>query len=189
MRRRYVAEVGAIGVAAVTYVLFARPWHLRWGASTQEWCVPARRRPHRERRSDRDPCHHRPRSVYRSGSWIAQLGQGRGGLQLRLPREPGLLRYSARIGSSPDGRTSRSGTRSISPGDRARRCRAGAGEIAGSARRDSMGNTPPPYDFTWAWVLVRNRTGHRGCSCARDTPTPGRGPGSSSSSSRRSASS
>src|SRR5437773_5486292 len=36
MRRRYVAGVSAIAVAAATYILFARPWHLHWGASAHE---------------------------------------------------------------------------------------------------------------------------------------------------------
>ena len=36
MRGRYVAGASAIGIAAVIYILFARPRHLRRGASAQE---------------------------------------------------------------------------------------------------------------------------------------------------------
>ena len=36
MRGRYVAGVSAIGIAAAAYILFARPRHLRWGASARE---------------------------------------------------------------------------------------------------------------------------------------------------------
>jgi len=36
MRGRYVAGVSAMGIAAATYILLARPFQLRWGASAQE---------------------------------------------------------------------------------------------------------------------------------------------------------
>jgi hypothetical protein len=51
-----------------------------------------------------------------------------------------------------------------------------------------MGNAPPPYNFTWAFVLRDELSGQRGCWCARDTRTRGRGPGSWSSRLRWSAS-
>ena len=156
MRRRYVAGVSAVGVAAATYILFARPWHLRWGANAHE-CgdVPPRRRPHREPRSHRDPRHHRPR-LGRPGLALdrpAGAGAGRV-LQLRLPGEPGRLRHPQRGSHRP-------GWQDIKVGDEVRLAPAvGLGVAALEPGRSlvlrggiPMGNTPPPYDFTWAWVL------------------------------------
>ena len=156
MRRRYVAGVSAIGVAAATYILFARPWHLRWGASAHE-CerVPPRRRPHREPRSHRDPRHHRPRLAGQVWPWIAQLGQGRGGF------------YSYDFLENLAGCDIHSADRivprwqDIKVGDEVKLAPAvGLGVAALEPGRSlvlrggiPVGNTPPPYDFTWAWVL------------------------------------
>ena len=117
MRRRYVAGVSAIAVAAATYILFARPWHLRWGASAHECGMSL---PGDDLIMRPDLTATRAITVRASAGqvwpWIAQLGQGRGGFYSYdfLENLVGCDIHSAdRI--VPDGRTSRSGTRSSSP--------------------------------------------------------------------------
>ena len=156
MRRRYVAEVGAIGVAAVTYVLFARPWHLRWGASTQERGASL---PGDDLIVNADLTATRAITVRASAGevwpWIAQLGQGRGGFYSYdfLENLAGCDIHSAdRIVP---------GWQDIKIGDQVNLAPAiGLGVAALEPGRSlvlrggiPMGNTPPPYDFTWAWVL------------------------------------
>ena len=80
MRGRYVAGVSAIGIAAATYILFARARHLRWGASAQE-CNAAL--PGDDLIVSPDLTATRAITVRASAGqvwpWIAQLGHGRGG--------------------------------------------------------------------------------------------------------------
>ena len=79
MRRRYAAGVTAIGVAA-TYILVARPRHLRWGANSQECDASL---PGDDLIVTPDLTATRAIRVRASAGqvwpWIAQLGQGRGG--------------------------------------------------------------------------------------------------------------
>src|SRR5271157_4609031 len=80
MRGRYVAGVSAIGIAAATYILFARPRHLRWGASAQECDASL---PGDDLIVTPDLTATRAITVRAPADqvwpWIAQLGQGRGG--------------------------------------------------------------------------------------------------------------
>ena len=80
MRRRYVTSVLAIGLAAAAYVCFARPRQLRWGATDQESDEPL---PGDALIANPDLTATRAITVHTSAdqvwSWIAQLGQGRGG--------------------------------------------------------------------------------------------------------------
>src|SRR5271167_4984430 len=80
MRGRYVAGVSAMGIAAATYSLFARPWHLRWGASARECDASL---PGDDLIVSPDLTATRAITVRASAGqvwpWIAQLGQGRGG--------------------------------------------------------------------------------------------------------------
>lgn len=77
---RFLAATLAGAAAGMAYVLYFRPWHLKWGASMNEAsrrlpgdeCVP---RPKIE--STRAITIHAP--VEKVWNWIAQIGQGRGG--------------------------------------------------------------------------------------------------------------
>src|SRR5271165_7309799 len=80
MRGRYVAGASAMGIAAATYVLVARPRHLRWGASARECGASL---PGDDLIVSPDLTATRAITVRASAGqvwpWIAQLGQGRGG--------------------------------------------------------------------------------------------------------------
>jgi len=157
MRRRYVAGVSATGVAAATYILYARPWHLRWGASAHECGMSL---PGDDLIVSPDLTATRAITVRASADqvwpWIAQLGQGRGGFYSYdfLENLVGCDIHSAdRIVP---------GWQDIKIGDEVKLAPAvGLGVAALEPRRSlvlrggiPVGNTPPPpYDFTWAWVL------------------------------------
>jgi len=156
MRRRYVAGVSAIAVAAATYLLLARPWHLRWGASAHECGMSL---PGDDLIMRPDLTATRAITVRASAGqvwpWIAQLGQGRGGFYSYdflenlagcdihsadriVPRWQdikvgGEVKLAPAVGL---------GVAALTPG-RSLVLRGGI----------PVGNTPPPYDFTWAWVL------------------------------------
>jgi hypothetical protein len=156
MRRRYVAGVSAIAVAAATYILFARPWHLRWGATAHECGMPL---PGDDLIVSPDLTATRAITVRASAGqvwpWIAQLGQGRGGF------------YSYDFLENLAGCDIHSADRivprwqDIKVGDEIKLAPAvGLGVAALEPERSlvlrggiPVGNTPPPYDFTWAWVL------------------------------------
>jgi hypothetical protein len=156
MRRRYVAGVSAIAVAAATYILFARPWHLRWGASAHECGMSL---PGDDLIMRPDLTATRAITVRASAGqvwpWIAQLGQGRGGF------------YSYDFLENLAGCDIHSADRivprwqDIKVGDEVKLAPAvGLGVAALTPGRSlvlrggiPVGNTPPPYDFTWAWVL------------------------------------
>src|ERR1039457_3835637 len=80
MRGRYVAGASAIGIAAATYIVFARPRHLRWGASAQGCGASL---PGDDLIVSPDLTATRACTVRaaagQSWPWNAQLGQGRGG--------------------------------------------------------------------------------------------------------------
>lgn len=79
MRRRY-AGLTAIVCAAATYILLARPQHLRWGTTDQELDEPL---PGDDLIANPNLVATRAITVRTSADqvwpWIAQLGQGRGG--------------------------------------------------------------------------------------------------------------
>ena len=156
MRGRYVAGVSAIGVAAATYILLARPWHLRWGASAQE-CDASLLGD--DLIVSPDLTATRAITVRASAGqvwpWIAQLGQGRGGF------------YSYDFLENLAGCDIHSADRivprwqDIKIGDEVKLAPAVGLRVAALEPGRSLvlrggipgGNTPPPYDFTWAWVL------------------------------------
>jgi hypothetical protein len=148
--------VSAIGVAAATYILLARPWHLRWGASTRERDASL---PGDDLIMSPDLTATRAITVRVSADqvwpWIAQLGQGRGGFYSYdfLENLVGCDIHSAdRIVP---------GWQDIKIGDKVKLAPAVGLDVAALEQGRSlvlrggipMGNTPPPYDFTWAWVL------------------------------------
>ena len=148
--------VSAIGAAAATYILLARPWHLRWGASTQELEASL---PGDDLIMSPDLTATRAITVRVSADqvwpWIAQLGQGRGGF------------YSYDFLENLVGCDIHSADRivpewlDIKVGDEIKLAPAVGLEVIALEPGRSlvlrggvpMGNTPPPYDFTWAWVL------------------------------------
>jgi hypothetical protein len=156
MRRRCLAGVGAIGVAAAAYIFFARPWHLRWGASVQERDASL---PGDDLIVSPDLIATRAITVRASAAqvwpWIAQLGQGRGGFYSYDFLENlagGDIHNADRIVP---------GWQDVKIGDVVKLAPAVGLDVAAVVPGRAlvlrggipMGTTPPPYDFTWAWVL------------------------------------
>jgi hypothetical protein len=156
MRGRRVVGAMAIGGAVVAYILIARPRQLRWGATDEECNEPL---------SGDDLIVNADLSATRAITigasadqiwpWIAQLGQGRGGLYSYdfLENLVGCDIHSAdRI--MPEWQNVVAGDEvrlapevslvvsSVEPG-RSLVLRGGI----------PMGNIAPPYDFTWAFAL------------------------------------
>ena len=156
MRCRYAAGVSTIGFAAAAYILFARPGHLRWGASARECAASL---PGDDLIVSPDLVATRAITVRTSAGrvwpWIAQLGQGRGGF------------YSYDFLENLAGCDIHSADRivpewlDIKIGDEIKLAPAVGLEVVALEPGRSlvlrggvpMGTTPPPYDFTWAWVL------------------------------------
>jgi hypothetical protein len=155
MRRLY-AGVTAIGGVAVAYILLARPRHLRWGTTDQDLDEPL---PGDELIANADLTATRAITVRASAGqvwpWIAQLGQGRGGFYSYdfLENLVGCDIHSAdRI--VPE-------WQDVRVGDEVRLAPEVALVVASLEPGRSlvlrggipMGNTAPPYDFTWAFAL------------------------------------
>jgi hypothetical protein len=156
MRCRCVAGVSATGAAAAIYIFFGRPWQLRWGASIQERDAPL---PGDDLIVSPDLTATRAITVRASADqvwpWIAQLGQGRGGFYSYdfLENLVGCDIHSAdRIVA---------GWQDVKIADQVKLTPAVGLDVTALEPGRSlvlrggipMGNTPPPYDFTWAWVL------------------------------------
>lgn len=156
MRCRYTAGVSTIGVAVAAYILFARPRHLRWGASARE-CEASL--PGDDLIVSPDLVATRAITVRTSADrvwpWIAQLGQGRGGF------------YSYDFLENLAGCDIHSADRivpewlDIKIGDEIKLAPAVGLEVIALEPGRSLvlrggvpvGTTPAPYDFSWAWVL------------------------------------
>jgi hypothetical protein len=156
VRRRCVVVVTALAGAGAAYTFLARPWHLRWGANDQESWGPL---PGDDVLANADLVATRAISVrapaHEVWPWIAQLGQGRGGLYSYdlLENLAGCQMHSAdRIVSE---------WQALDVGDEVRLHPDVPLEVAivepGRALvlrgGVPIGDTPPPYDFTWAFVL------------------------------------
>jgi hypothetical protein len=155
MRRRY-AGLSAIGGAAATYILLARPRHLRWGTTDQELDEPF---PGDDLIANPNLVATRAITVRASADqvwpWIAQLGQGRGGF------------YSYDVLENLVGCDIHSADRivpewqDVGVGDDVKLHPEVALAVAAIEQGRSlvvrggvpMGKTPPPYDTTWAFVL------------------------------------
>jgi len=146
----------AIGGAAVTYVLWARRRHLRWGASDDE---AQGRLPGDELIPHPDLSATRAIAIRASADrvwpWIAQLGQGRGGFY-----SYDWLENLARCDIHSTDRIVPE-WQAIRIGDKVRLAPEVGLEVAVLEPARTlvlrggvpMGSTPPPYDFTWAFVL------------------------------------
>jgi hypothetical protein len=138
------------------YLLYARPRQLRWGACSQERDAPL---PGDDLIAAPDLTATRAVTVHASASqvwpWIAQLGQGRGGFYSYdfLENLAGCDIHSAdRI--NPEWQDIKIGDQvNLAP-------QVGLNVTALEPGRSlvlrggiTLATTPPPYDFTWAWVL------------------------------------
>jgi hypothetical protein len=146
----------AMGCAAATYVLVVRRRQLAWGATSEESRGPLAGD---ELIATADVIATRAITVRASSEkvwpWIAQLGQGRGGFYSYdfLENLVGCDIHSADriVGAWQD----------IAVGDEVRLYPEGPLEVAALKPGRSlvlrggvpMGKTPPPYDFTWAFVV------------------------------------
>ena len=156
MRGRYVAGASAIGTAAATYILFARPRHLRWGASARECDAPL---PGDDLIVSPDLTATRAITVRASAGqvwpWIAQLGQGRGGFY-----SYDFLENLARCDIHSADRVVAE-WQDVQPGDEIRLAPQVGLAVALAEQGRALvlrggipiGSTAPPYDFTWAFVL------------------------------------
>ena len=156
MRCRPVVGVTAVGCAAAACIFLARRWQLRWGATGQESGEPL---PGDHLIADPDLTATRAITVGAPAGqvwpWIAQLGQGRGGF------------YSYDFLENLVGCDIHSADRIVPEwqdagvGDEIKLAPQVGLVVALVERGRSlvlrggvpMGNTPPPYDFTWAFVL------------------------------------
>jgi hypothetical protein len=162
MRRRSVTSVIAIGGAAAAYICFARPRQLRWGATDQESDGPL---PGDDLIANPDLTATRAITVHTSAEqvwpWIAQLGQGRGGFYSydalenlvgcdihsadQIVPEWQAITVGDQVNLHPEVGLD---VAVVEPG-RALVLRGGV----------PMGAAPPPYDFTWAFVLQEQPEG------------------------------
>jgi hypothetical protein len=156
MRRRYVTSAIAIGGATAAYIRLARPRQLRWGATDQE---SDRLLPGDDLIPNPDLMATRAITVGTSADqvwpWVAQLGQGRGGFYSydalenlvgcdihsadQIIPEWQDLEVGGQVKLHPEVGL---GAAVVEPG-RALVLRGGV----------PVGAAPPPYDFTWAFVL------------------------------------
>jgi hypothetical protein len=162
MRRRSVTSAIAIGGAAAAYIRLARPRQLRWGATDQESDGSL---PGDDLIANPDLTATRAITVHTSAEqvwpWIAQLGQGRGGF------------YSYDVLENLVGCDIHSADQivpewqDIKVGDQVKlHPEIGLGVAVVELGRAlvlrggvPMGAAPPPYDFTWAFVLQEQPEG------------------------------
>jgi len=156
MKSRYLVALSLIGGATVACTVIARRWQLRWGATDQESEEPL---PGDDLIAHADLAATRAITIRASSSevwpWIAQLGQGRGGFYSydflenlvgceihsadRIVPEwqdigvGGEVRFAPEVGLT---------VASLEQG--------GSVVLRGGV---PIGNNPPPYDFTWAFVV------------------------------------
>jgi hypothetical protein len=145
-----------MGGAVIAGVIAARRWQLRWGATGQEADGPL---PGDDLITDPDLAATRAITIGAAAGqvwpWIAQLGQGRGGFYSYdfLENLIGCDIHSADA-IVPD-------WQHVRMGDQIRLAPQVALTVAQLEPGKSLvlrggvptGNTPPPYDFTWAFAL------------------------------------
>jgi hypothetical protein len=162
MRRPAAAAGAAIIGSAAAYLLAIRSWQLRWGATDEEVDATL---PGDDLIPNPDLVATRAITVHTAADqvwpWIAQLGQGRGGFYSydalenlvgcdihsadRIVPEWQDLKVGDQVKLAPEVGL---GVAVVEPG-RALVLRGGV----------PMGAVPPPYDFTWAFVLRERSDG------------------------------
>jgi hypothetical protein len=156
VRRRAALGVVAVAAGAPAFIRLARPRYLRWGSTGEETreSLPGDdliARPHLT--ATRAITIRTPAGTV--WPWIAQLGQGRGGFYSYdfLENLVGCDIHSAdRIAQQ---------WQDIKAGDEVKLAPQVGLQVAAVEPGRSLvlrggvpiGNTPPPYDFTWAFVL------------------------------------
>jgi hypothetical protein len=156
MRSRYVVGLSATAGTAAAYILAARRRQLSWGATDEESKAPL---PGDDLIQNADLTATRAITIRAAAAqvwpWIAQLGQGRGGFYSYdfLENLVGCDIHSAdRI--APE-------WQDVEVGDEVRFAPEVGLAVASLEQGRSLvlrggvpiGNTPPPYDSTWAFVL------------------------------------
>jgi hypothetical protein len=161
MRRRDVASVIAVGAAAA-YVLAVRSWQLRWGTTGEDRAATLAGD---DLIANPDLVATRaitvPAAAEQVWPWIAQLGQGRGGFYSydvlenlvgcnihsadQIVPEWQAITVGGQVKLHPEVGLD---IAVVEPG-RALVLRGGV----------PMGTAPPPYDFTWAFVLRERSDG------------------------------
>jgi hypothetical protein len=162
MRRWPSVGVIATAGAGAAYMLLARPRHMRWGATEEESREPL---PGDDLLAKADLTATRAMIVRVSADqvwpWIAQLGQGRGGFYSydSLENLVGCGIHSAdsvvlewqALGVGDEVKLHPDVPLEVVVFEQGR-----ALVLRGGV---PMGNTPPPYDFTWAFVLQEQPDG------------------------------
>jgi hypothetical protein len=146
----------AIGGESAAYLFIARPWHLRWGATDKEFREPL---PGDDFIARPSLAATRAITVRAPAEavwpWVAQLGQGRGGFYSYdiLENLVGCGIHSAdRV--VPEWQAVQVGDQvKLHPELPLEVLVAQPGRTLVLRGGVPMGNTPPPYDFTWAFVL------------------------------------
>jgi hypothetical protein len=156
MGHPYRAGVRGVALATAAYTLAVRPWQLRWGATVEEATAPVAGD---DLIAEPDITATRAITIRTTAEnvwpWIAQLGQGRGGF------------YSYDMLENLVGCDIRSADhimpewQDIAVGDQVRlHPEVGLAVVAVERGRSfvlrggvPMRDTPPPYDFTWAFDL------------------------------------
>jgi hypothetical protein len=151
------AGLAVMAAAAAAYALRGRPWQLRWGATSGEW---GGHLPGDDLIVDADLTATRAITIRAPARqvwpWIAQIGQGRGGFYSYdfLENLVGCHIHSADH-IAPE-------WQDVVPGDEVRLAPQVSLAVAFVEPGRALvlrggvpvGNTPPPYDFTWAFVLA-----------------------------------
>lgn len=156
MRSRY-AGVAALAGAMAAYVLAGRPRQLRWGATSDESGEPL---PGDDLIANADFAATRAITIRAPAGqvwpWIVQIGQGRGGFYSYdfLENLAGCdVRSAGRI--VPQWQDLKVGDEvSLAPQVALLVAAVEPGRSLVLRGGVPMGNTPPPYDFTWAFVLT-----------------------------------
>jgi hypothetical protein len=156
MRSRPVVGATAIGGAAVAGVLALRRWQLRWGATGQEANGSL---PGDDLITSADLAATRAITIGAAADqvwpWIAQLGQGRGGFYSYdfLENLIGCDIHSADT-IVPEWQDVKIGDQiRLAPQVALTVARLEPGRSLVLRGGVPMDNTPPPYDFTWAFAL------------------------------------
>ena len=156
MKRRSGAGMAVIAGAAAAALLLARRWQLRWGATAQELAGPL---PGDELIARPGLTATRALTVRapaaRVWPWIAQLGQARGGLYSYdfLENLIGCKMHSAdRI--VPEWQEVKAGDQvGLHPNAALEVAAVEPGRWLVLRGGVPVGNSPPPFDFTWAFAL------------------------------------